>query len=78
MKKTIFLLPKEKNPTTGGQQYDIHFTQVIKQIDSSVEVVTDDKLAGNSRISFLYNFRYLFKLKTLHPPSLQFFNPFRG
>ena len=70
MKKTIFLLPKEKNPTTGGQQYDIHFTQVIKQIDSSVEVVTDDKLAWNSRISFLYNFIYLFKLKTFRNADL--------
>lgn len=64
MKKTIFLLPKEENPTTGGQQYDVHFTQVIKQIDPNTEVVTDDKLAWNSSISFLYNFIYLLKIKT--------------
>ncbi|SHE50426.1 Glycosyltransferase involved in cell wall bisynthesis [Arenibacter palladensis] len=64
MKKTVFLLPKEVNPTTGGQQYDIHFMETIKQFESNTEVVTDTKLAWNPGISILYNIIYLFQLKT--------------
>ncbi|EIJ39483.1 glycosyltransferase [Galbibacter orientalis DSM 19592] len=66
MKKNIvIILSIKEKALTGGQKYDIHFLNELKEASNDINIIVDERLKYNSKISLLYNLIYLSKLKTL-------------
>lgn len=60
MKKITVIVEKENQPITGGQKYDAYFINELKNIDNTVNVISDVEFRKYSFYPFfLYNIRYI-------------------